>query len=142
MGYQSVYITQIMVAILITSPAYGAQGKGAFGGPLGNYANASTYVETSNNHLVESDFNDSSYQGFRLSSAHTINDDWDLLVTHMDQTIEADGVWDYDPAVGDLQVQRYIPDTLEDSFSQTSLTLEGRLGKLDVVYTGSVWKRS
>ena len=120
---------------------WSSEGKGAFGGPLGNYANASTYVETSNNHLVESDFNDSSYQGFRLSSAHTINDDWDLLVTHMDQTIEADGVWDYDPAVGDLQVQRYIPDTLEDSFSQTSLTLEGRLGKLDVVYTGSVLDR-
>ena len=103
---------------------WSSEGKGAFGGPLGNYANASSYVETSNNHLVESDFNDSSYQGFRLSSAHTINDDWDLLISHMDQTIEADGVWDYDPAVGDLQVQRFVPDTLEDSFSQTSLTLE------------------
>ena len=120
---------------------WSSEGKGAFGGPLGNYANASSYVETSNNHLVESDFNDSSYQGFRLSSAHTINDDWDLLISHMDQTIEADGVWDYDPAVGDLQVQRFVPDTLEDSFSQTSLTLEGRLGKLDVVYTGSVLDR-
>ena len=120
---------------------WSSEGKGAFGGPLGNYAEASSYVETSNNHLVESDFNDSSYQGFRLSSAHTINDDWDLLISHMDQTIEADGVWDYDPAVGDLQVQRFVPDTLEDSFSQTSLTLEGRLGKLDVVYTGSVLDR-
>ena len=64
-----------------------------------------------------------------------------MLITHMDQTIEADGVWDYDPAVGDLQVQRYSPDTLEDSFSQTSLTLEGRMGKLDVVYTGSILDR-
>ena len=120
---------------------WSSEGRGAFGGPLGNYANASTYVETPNNHLVEDNFNDSSYQGFRLSSAHTINDDWDLLISHMDQTIEADGVWDYDPAVGDLQVQRYVPDTLEDSFSQTSITLEGRLGKLDVVYTGSVLDR-
>ena len=120
---------------------WSSEGKGAFGGPLGNYANASSYVETPNNHLVETDFNDSSYEGFRISSAHTINDDWDLLISHMDQTIEADGVWDYDPAVGDLQVQRYVPDTLEDSFSQTSITLEGRLGKLDVVYTGSVLDR-
>ena len=120
---------------------WSSEGRGAFGGPLGNYAEAATYVETPNNHLVESNFNDSSYEGFRLSSAHTINDDWDLLISHMDQTIEADGVWDYDPAVGDLQVQRYVPDTLEDSFSQTSITLEGRLGKLDVVYTGSVLDR-
>ena len=120
---------------------WSSEGRGAFGGPLGNYAEAATYVETPNNHLVEDDFNDSSYQGFRLSSAHTINDDWDLLITHMDQTIEADGVWDYDPEVGDLQVQRYVPDTLEDSFSQTAITLEGRMGKLDVVYTGSVLDR-
>jgi len=120
---------------------WSSEGKGAFDGPLGDYAEAEKYVETPNNHLVEADFNDSSYEGFRLSSAHTINDDWDLLISHMDQTIEADGVWDYDPAVGDLQVQRYVPDTLEDSFSQTSITLEGRLGKLDVVYTGSVLDR-
>lgn len=120
---------------------WSSEGKGAFGGPLGNYAEAVTYVESANTNLVKEDFNEASYEGFRISSAHTINDDWDLLVTHMDQTIEADGVWDYDPAVGDLQVQRYVPDTLEDSFSQTSLTLEGRMGKLDVVYTGSALDR-
>ena len=100
-----------------------------------------TYITDHNNHLVEENFNDSSYEGFRIASAHQINDDWDLLLTHMDQTIEADGVWDYDPAVGDLQVQRFSPDSLEDTFNQTSLTLEGRLGKLDVVYTGSVLDR-
>ena len=65
MGIEVFYITQIMAAILITSPAYGAQRVKAFGGPLGNYANASSYVETSNNHWLN-DFNDSSYQGFRL----------------------------------------------------------------------------
>jgi len=117
-------------------------GKGSFA-DFGKVdpATGTSYITDHNNHLVEENFNDSSYEGFRISSAHQISDDWDLLITHMDQTIEADGVWDYDPAVGDLQVQRFSPDSLEDTFNQTSLTLEGRLGKLDAVYTGSVLDR-
>ena len=64
-----------------------------------------------------------------------------MLVTHMSQDIQADGVFDYDPEVGDLKVQRFQPDTLDDSFDQTSLTIEGRMGKLDVVYTGAYLER-
>jgi len=100
-----------------------------------------TYTEIDNASLVEDDFNDSSYQGFRLSSAMSLNDNWDLLVTHIDQEINADGVFDYDPAVGDLKVKRFQPDTLEDAFTQTSMTLEGRMGTLDVLYTGSYLDR-
>ena len=120
---------------------WSSEGKGAFGGPLGNLANASDYKVINNDGLAKKDFNEAIYEGFRISSAHSINQDWDLLVTHMDQTIEADGVWDYDPEIGDLEVTRFIPDTLEDSFSQTAITLEGRMGKLDMVYSGSYLER-
>jgi iron complex outermembrane receptor protein len=134
-GYKAVSPNQ-EVSSAPTTNTDGDAVKGFVAAPGGT-----TYITDHNNHLVEQNFNDSSYEGFRISSAHQINDDWDLLLTHMDQTIEADGVWDYDPAVGDLQVQRFSPDSLEDTFNQTSLTLEGRLGKLDVVYTGSVLDR-
>jgi outer membrane receptor protein involved in Fe transport len=117
-------------------------GKGSFAGfDKVDPATGTMYTDSDNTNLVEEDFNEATYEGFRISSAHDINDDWDMLITHMNQTIEADGVWDYDPEVGDLQVQRFAPDSLEDTFSQTSLTLEGRMGKLDVVYTGSVLER-
>ncbi|MDA9903534.1 TonB-dependent receptor, partial [Gammaproteobacteria bacterium] len=111
------------------------------GYPKVDPATGTQYTDSDNTNLVKEDFNEATYEGFRISSAHNINDDWDMLITHMNQTIEADGVWDYDPEVGDLQVQRFSPDSLEDTFSQTSLTLEGRIGKLDVVYTGSVLER-
>ena len=124
------------------SGTWNSKGKGSFDG-YGKVdpATGTQYTDSDNTNLVKEDFNEATYEGFRISSAHNINDDWDMLITHMNQTIEADGVWDYDPEVGDLQVQRFSPDSLEDTFSQTSLTLEGRIGKLDVVYTGSVLER-
>ena len=60
---------------------------------------------------------------------------------HHQQTIEAEGVFDYDPEYGELKVARFAPDTLEDTFGQTSWTLEGRLNKLDLIYTGAYLSR-
>ncbi len=108
----------------------------------GSFNSTAEFQEDKNTALVEDDFNDSSYKGFRLSSAYSINEDWDLLVTHVDQDITSDGVFDYDPAIGDLKVSRFIEDTLEDSFNQTSITLEGRMGSLDAIYTGSLLERT
>ena len=53
-----------------------------------------------------------------------------LTVAHMRQNIEADGVFFADPTVGDLAIQRYENDRLEDSFNNTNWTLEGRIGEL------------
>lgn len=95
----------------------------------------------SNSRLVERDFNDANYSGLRVGAKYLINDDWDLLVQHAQQTLLTEGVFDYDPAVGDLEVSRFSPDNLDDEFSQTAWTLEGRLGALDVVYTGAFLDR-
>ena len=101
-----------------------------------------TTFETANNAaLVEDDFNDSSYQGVRLGMRYEINPDWTLTVQHMRQKLDVDGVFDYDPTVGDLEVNRFFPDYLEDQFSQTSATIEGELGALDIIYTGSYLDR-
>ena len=95
----------------------------------------------SNADLTEEDFNDSSYKGFRLSGLYTPHEDWSLLVGHMQQTLEVDGVFDYDPAVGDLEVNRFFEDKLEDTFNQTTWTVEGRMAALDIVYTGAYLDR-
>lgn len=99
------------------------------------------YETATNTQLVESDFNDSGYEGFRLSGLWYINDDWELLVQHMQQQLTVDGVFDYDPAIGDLQVSRFFDDELEDEFAQTAWTLEGRLGALELLYTGAFLDR-
>ena len=108
-----------------------------------------------NLHLVEEDFNDSTYTGMRLSAKYAINDDWEVTGQYMQQKLDVDGVFDHSPpsvagfddeqsgkrVVGDLQVQRFFPDKLEDEFSQYALTVTGRLRELDLIYIGSYLDR-
>lgn len=100
-----------------------------------------TFLEANNAGLVEEDFNDTTYQGFRVSGLWDINADFSLRVTHTQQSLESDGVFFADPTLGDLEIQRYEQDELEDSFHNTAWTLEGRLGMLDAVYTGAYTDR-
>lgn len=100
-----------------------------------------TFLNADNQSLVEEDFNDTSYSGFRLTGLYEFTPDWRLTVAHSQQRIESDGVFFTDPELGDLEIQRYEPDNIEDSYSNTAWTLEGRLGVLDAVYTGAFTDR-
>jgi len=99
------------------------------------------YETTNNIDLVEEDFNDSFYKGIRFGLYHEINNDWDVLIQNSYQQLGADGVFDYDPDVGDLEVNRFFPDKLRDEFNQLSWTVNGRAGMLDLVYTGAYLDR-
>ncbi len=100
------------------------------------------YGVADNSAFVEKDFNGSSYTGARISASLDINEDWAVRVGYMTQELEADGVFDYSPDVGDLQVQRFSGDKLRDEFDQVNWTVEGRIGQLDVVYAGSFLQRN
>jgi iron complex outermembrane receptor protein len=95
-----------------------------------------------NNAYAEDDFNDATYTGIRSSVKYAINDDWDVLLQHLHQEIETEGVWDFDPALGDYNSQSFTPDEGDDEFDHTSWTVNGRVGNLDLVYTGSYLDRS
>ena len=92
--------------------------------------------------IVKDDANTVTYQGFRASLAHEINENWDALATVAQQTIDADGVFFVDPNLGDLEIQRYTEDVIEDEFDNMSLTLEGSIGDLEVVYAGAYTDRT
>lgn len=94
-----------------------------------------------NDQLAENNFNDATYEGFRVGVRWAPNDDWDLQLQHTSQTIETDGVWDFDPTLGDLNSVSFQPDTAEDEFDLTTWTVTGRLASLDVIYTGSYLDR-
>lgn len=95
-----------------------------------------------NDQFVENNYNDASYIGGRIAVTYKISDDWSIDLMHIRQKLKTDGVFDYSPAVGDLKVQQFNPNTLKDKFNDTTLTINGRLGTLNLIYTGSYLKHS
>lgn len=103
-----------------------------------------TFLDTNNSGLVEKNFNDTQYSGFRATALWEVTPDWTITVSHARQSVESDGVFFADPeldGLDDLEIQRFEDDRLEDDFSNTSWTVEGRLAMLDVVYTGAYTDR-
>ena len=103
---------------------------------------ASTFEAADNSHLVEDDFNDADYLGGRIGLAVDVTDDWSLLVQHVQQSLETDGVFAYDPNLdGESSVNRFTLDSTDDDFGLTMLTVEGRAGMLDVIYAAGYLDR-
>ena len=92
--------------------------------------------------MVENDFNDADYVGGRVSLSYDFNDDWSAVVQHVQQSLETDGVFAYDPNLdGKSSANRFTRDSTEDEFGLTMLTVEGRVGMLDVIYAAGYLDR-
>ncbi len=100
------------------------------------------FISANNSAIAEKDFNDTVYAGFRLSGQYDFNSDWSLLVTHAQQQLDSEGVFFADPELEEYAIERFSEDDLEDSFHNTSWTLEGRLGMLEALYTGAYTERT
>ncbi|MAY19547.1 MAG: TonB-dependent receptor [Erythrobacteraceae bacterium] len=102
------------------------------------------FIAADNAGIAQEDFNDTQYSGFRVSALWEVTPDWTITVAHSRQSLETDGVFFSDPTLpggDDLAIERFEQDRLEDDFSNTSWTVEGRLAMLDVVYTGAYTER-
>lgn len=100
------------------------------------------FILANNASLAENDFNDTSYAGFRLAGQYDFNSNWSLLVSHAQQQLDSEGVFFADPELDDYDIERFADDEIEDSFHNTSWTLEGRLGMLEALYTGAYTERT
>ncbi len=99
------------------------------------------FLEVSNATRDEDDFNEVTYAGARLAGLWYFADDWSLLVGAAQQSIDSEGVFYQDPELDDLEINRYEQDTLEDDFENYNWTLSGRIGALDLLYTGAYTER-
>lgn len=107
-----------------------------------NFPEGATLSTVSNAELVEDNFNDASYEGFRLGAYAQFTPDWSGLLQVSHQILGVDGVFDHDPTdVGELKVRRFFLDELEDEFNQIAWTVQGRLAALNVIYTGGYLDR-
>ena len=100
-----------------------------------------------NNSLVEDNFNPVDYTGGRVSLGWKIAPDWDLLVTEAYQKLESKGTfavqsydYDYKPLTG-LSSTLFAPQYNKDDFTNTSWTINGKVGDFKVIYTGAYLTR-
>ena len=118
--------------------AVGSSRAGFSSTPASNNIN---FESANNAALVDDNFNGTQYIGYRLSALFEVNDDWSVLVGQSGQKLESEGVFFDDPTLDDYQIQRYADDNIEDRYTNTNWTVEGRVGALEALYTGAFTKR-
>ena len=101
----------------------------------------STNLTIDNSDYVEEDFNDVETYGGRAALAVDLDEDWTVTPAFIYQHQEANGAFLYDPKVGDLEVHDFVPEYNKDDWWQAALTIEGRIGNWDVVYSGGYFER-
>jgi outer membrane receptor protein involved in Fe transport len=92
--------------------------------------------------FVKKDYNTVETKGGRAALKVNINDNWTILPTVMGQVQQTDGDFAYNPALGDLEVQHWFPQNIHDSWVQSALTVEGKIGNFDLVYAGAYLTRN
>ena len=100
-----------------------------------------TFLDATNGSLVEEDINETTYTGGRISGRWDVNDEWRIDLAYMTQDIESDGVFFADPNLGDLEIERFAPDSIDDNFNNISWTVTALFGELEAVYTGAYTDR-
>ena len=102
---------------------------------------ADSIATARNDGLVQDDWNEATYRGARLGLAFDINEDWNVLVQHTAQTLEAEGTFLVNTSIGDDTSASFAPEYNRDDFGLTTWTLNGRIAGLDVIYTGGFLER-
>jgi iron complex outermembrane receptor protein len=102
----------------------------------------SSGITADNSSLVHNDLNETWTRGARAALKLDLNDDWSITPTIIGQSEHNNGIFGYDPNVGDLKYSHYAPDTEEDRWVQSALTVQGKIGNFDVVYAFAHLNRS
>ena len=122
-----------------------------YAGYINNVPGPPTPINSaSNNNLVANAINPVTYDGIRTGALLKFNEDWNALFVQSYQNMDAQGVF-YEtpqgsgipaPHLPDLSVQLYNPSFDKDRFENTALTVNGRVGELNFVYSGAYLVRN
>jgi iron complex outermembrane recepter protein len=101
-----------------------------------------TNLTVNNSALVENNFNDVETYGGRVALKVDLDDDWTATPTFLYQRQDTKGPFLFDPRIGkDLKVRDFLATRNLDRWGLAALTIEGKVGNWDLVYSGSYFKR-
>lgn len=111
------------------------------GNGLNEAGNSVTPVTVTNAGLEKKNFNTTDVYGGRAALKVDLDDNWTATPTFMYQKTKSNGVFFYDPTLGDLKIDRFRPEPFSDRFWQAALTIEGKIAGFDVTYAGAYMDR-
>jgi outer membrane receptor protein involved in Fe transport len=92
--------------------------------------------------FAREDINTVTTSGLRALLKVDLNDNWSVSPGIMYQDSSVEGEWAHNPELfGDLETGKLWDSIADDEWYQASLTLEGTVGNLDVVYAGAYLDR-
>ena len=98
---------------------------------------------TINNAAVAKDnYNDVDTLGGRAALKIDLDENWTVTPSLMAQSQDSNGIFGFDPRVGDLKVTHFYPETTKDKWADAALTVQGKLGNFDLTYAGGYLKRN
>ncbi len=103
--------------------------------------NSSNSITANNADMVEKNYNDTQVYGGRIKALAEFSEDWSLLGSLNYQNTEANGLNNFEPGVGDLDVVRFANEFRNDEWYQAALTLKGNLGFAELTSTSSLFSR-
>jgi len=98
-------------------------------------------IHVDNAAFVKKNFNTNRTYGGRAALKIDLDDNWTVTPAIMHQNSKTEGVFYFDPAVGDLKTERFRKEPGRDKFTQYALTIEGKLANLDITYAGAYMDR-
>jgi len=115
-------------------------------GYIDNVLSTRTYATSgdtiSNAAFAKHNFNPADSIGGRAALKVDLNENWSITPTVDLQDQRSFGVFGYEPSVGDLKAERFNDDSDHDRWVQAALTVNGKIGKYDLTYSGGTFMRN
>ncbi len=139
-GYINIPINDSMAVRMV---AWYQETGGYIDNAPGRIEYAASGIVKTNDGLVKKNVNDNSKYGVRALLKIDLNDKWTLTPGIMYQKSKSDGYWGQNTAIDqELASVRFFDEFADEDWYQASLTLEGSIGDLDVVYAGAYLDRN
>ncbi|MDB5430197.1 MAG: TonB-dependent receptor [Caulobacter sp.] len=98
-------------------------------------------LDTNNAQFVKKDFNDVDTYGGRAALKIELDDNWTVTPSVIYQNQTSHGNFLYNPRIGDLKTADFSPEYNKDKWYQAALTVQGKLGDWDILYSGGYFDR-
>ena len=101
----------------------------------------STGIMVNNAAFVKNNYNSVDTYGGRAALKIDLDNNWTVTPMVIAQDERNNGIFAYDPSVGDLKVSHFRPESQHDRWYQASLTIQGKISDFDILYSGGYMDR-